>query len=76
MKTDAWLRKLAPGTLLYLNSWPEGGFHLVYHAEVEQFPGPWTQLKIWLVDPRCKLTRVEVESSVFSERWTIVDVNA
>jgi len=74
MTTDQWLKRLAPGALLFLKSWPHG-FWLVYHAEVEQFPGPWTQLKVWLVDPRCKLSRIEIESGEFGERWDIVDVN-
>ena len=77
MIADEWLKKLAPGTLLHdKRPFPNEGFLLVYHAEVEVFPGPWTQLHIWTVQSRgCKLRKLWTECEVFQNRWAIVDVD-
>jgi hypothetical protein len=74
MTCSEWSKRLAPGTLLYNENNPGWGFFLVYHTEVTLFPGPWLKLTVWLVDPRCKLSKLEIESDVFSEHWNIVDV--
>jgi hypothetical protein len=68
-----WLERLKPGTLLYLKSAPELGFWMVYHCVLDEFPGMWWQLKADLIDPRCTLSRIEIEHSTFLDRWHVVE---
>jgi len=71
--TDSWwLKRLAPGTMLSLKSLPTLGFWLVYNIEVSRFPGNWRRIIIDLVDPRQRLTRVDIESSAFDDRWQVI----
>lgn len=72
---NRWLKKLAPGTLLYNINNPSWGFWLVYHVKVQSFPGTWNQLEIHVVDPRNRLTELNIEAGQFQGRWAIVDTN-
>ncbi len=72
MTSEEWLKHLAPGTLIYRRDIPDDGFYLVYHVEVEEYPGPWRQLHVWVLDAkRCKLRMFNVESSTFQNKWAI-----
>jgi hypothetical protein len=73
---DRWLKKLAPGTLLYNINNPSWGFWLVYHAEVWQYPGSWTQVAVDVINPvACRLAKIDQEAGDFGDRWAIVDVS-
>jgi hypothetical protein len=74
MTTDRWLKRLAPGTLLYNKNKPERGFFLVVQTTVKEFPGNWTELFVLTITPECTLKELEVESGIFTGNWAIVDV--
>jgi hypothetical protein len=68
-----WLRRVAPGTLLYMKSDPDMGFWLIYHCKVMQHPIEWYVLTVDVVDPRLRLTQIELEVQNFFERWAVVE---
>jgi len=70
---ESWVKRLAPGTLLYNKN--HQGFYLVVHASARDFPEKWLELSILLVTPQCTLKRLQVESGIFTGNWVIVDVS-
>lgn len=72
MTSEEWLRHLPPGSMIYEKG--KDGFYLVYRVVVDEYPGPWRQLNISVLDSkRCRLTTLSIESQSFRAKWAIVN---
>ncbi len=63
--------KVCPGTLLSSKRAPEAGLWTVIAMRVTQYPGPWEQLQLLLLN-RSTLTSLDIEMGDLYERWDVI----
>ena len=65
------LQKVCPGSLLSSKRAPDTGFWIVIGCKIVQYPGPWEQFELLLLN-RSTLALCDIEKEDFFERWNVI----